>query len=122
LTVSPTSARQGAAVTLQVTGANYDASTEIEVQAPGAGSYTPIAATTVTSSTQASALYTFGQAGSWLVRVSNAAGASGSGAGPSTWRSLGRLAGERPVGPDGEPLLTATNPTRREATVPARPR
>jgi hypothetical protein len=76
-TVSPTSARQGTAVTLQATGANFDASTKIELQAPGAGTFTPIAATTVISATQASAAYTFGQAGSWLVRVSNGAGASG---------------------------------------------
>ncbi|HZY04518.1 MAG TPA: IPT/TIG domain-containing protein, partial [Anaeromyxobacteraceae bacterium] len=75
--ISPTSARQGATVTLQATGTNFDASTKIEVQAPGAGTFTPIAATTVTPPTQASAAYTFGQEGSWLVRVSNATGASG---------------------------------------------
>ncbi|HEU4383892.1 MAG TPA: IPT/TIG domain-containing protein [Anaeromyxobacteraceae bacterium] len=111
-TVSPTSARQGAAVALQVTGANYDASTRIEVQAPGAGTFTPIAATVVDSATQAHAPYAFGQEGSWLVRVTNAAGASG----PLSVRVLSNVAILSGVSPasaqQGQTVtltLTATN-------------
>ena len=111
-TISPTSARQGAAVTLQAAGANYDASTKIEVQAPGAGTYTPIAATAVTPPAQASAPYTFDQEGSWLVRVSNAAGASG----PLSVRVLSNVAILSAIAPpsaqQGQTVLltlTATN-------------
>jgi hypothetical protein len=111
-TVSPTSARQGAAVNLAVTGANFDASTRIELQAPGAGTFTPIAATVVDSATQAHAPYTFGQAGSWLVRVSNGAGASG----PLSVRVLSNVAVLSDVSPPSAQqgqtvnlVLTATN-------------
>ncbi|HET6924097.1 MAG TPA: hypothetical protein VFI16_13200, partial [Anaeromyxobacteraceae bacterium] len=110
-TVSPTSVRQGAAATVTVAGANSDASTAIELQAPGAGTFTPIA-TTFVSATQATASYTFGQAGSWLVRVSNAAGASG----PLPVRVLSNVAVLSAVSPasaqQGQTVnlsLTATN-------------
>ncbi len=74
--ITPVTARQGAAVTLQATGTNFDASTQIQVQAPGAGTWTSLT-TTFASSTQVGAPTTFGQAGSWSVRVSNSVGASG---------------------------------------------
>lgn len=76
--ISPVSARQGDSVTLVATGDHLDASTRIEVLPPGATTWQALPTTPV-SATQLSAPWSLaGQPdGGWLVRLSNALGATG---------------------------------------------